>query len=205
MTEETSTPQTSEEMPKIDADITVINVKPSPKSIDKSMVACPLCLSDIYKKNMSNSCPKGIEGHNVCTSCEINLKKQYFNGKSGCIYCGDRNTTERETVINISTPPIPEPPAVVVFVNDVQNSFIKWLKDMAVGMAITFAMAICYIACCCIFHIIRILASILEGDDNFDTTDISFAIGHGVLGFITVFCCGVVAANMRQTSQVNIR
>ncbi len=191
-------------MPKIDTDITVINVKPSPKSIDTAIIGCPLCLSDIYKKNMSKSCPKGIEGHNVCTSCEINLKKQYFNGKSGCIYCGDRNTTDRETVINISTSPIPEPPRVVVFVNDAQKSFIKWLKDMAVGTAVSFAMAICYIACCCFFHVMRIIASLIDGDDDFDPTNISFAITHGFIGFITIFCCAVLAANMTKTERINI-
>ena len=191
-------------MPKIDADITVINVKPSPKSIDVSMVGCPLCLSDIYIKNMSNSCPNGIEGHNVCTSCEINLKKEYFKGESGCIYCGDRKTTESETVINISSPPLPEPPPLVVFVNDAQKGFIKWLKDLAVGTFISLILILCYIVCCCFFHLMRIIASLIEDDDDFDPTKISFAITHGFIGFITIFCCSVFAANMTKTERINI-
>ena len=76
----------------------VIEVKPSNVKIDT--YECPMCGSDITKKNMK-PCKKNIDGHSICRQCYLQLASKYYEGGDGCLYCGDPKT-KREPVREIS-------------------------------------------------------------------------------------------------------
>lgn len=87
-------------------DCVVIEVKPSNDKIET--YECPMCGSDITKKNMK-PCKKNIDGHSICSECHVKLASKYYEGGVGCLYCGDPKTKkeqEREyNVINVTVVP----------------------------------------------------------------------------------------------------
>jgi hypothetical protein len=60
-------------------------------------VECPMCGNDVTEKNMAKSCSKNIPDHHVCKDCAAQLKSNGFG--NGCVYCGHRESKEKNIVI----------------------------------------------------------------------------------------------------------
>lgn len=194
-------------------DVTVINVKPAnaretePDTDDK--IECPLCGENVSSKNIVKSCSKDVEGHNVCRACHNNLRRDYFKGKSGCIYCGDRPSPNQDTnTINISITVRPEPQNVSVFVgNNNVSDCAKWCSDTMSGLIIVLLMIGIYILCCCVFHGLRwawndIIAD--DSDEDFDSSNISLSLLSAFLGFCFIFIIAAFIASAPRASSPRI-
>ena len=174
-------------------DIMVINIK----SATETTIECPLCGGDIHPKNMTKSCTKRVEGHDVCRLCQVSLMRDYFkNVEGGCIYCGDRKTSEEENTINISITVRPNTQNILVTVgNNRQDDCIKWVKDMLVGIVITMLMVGLYIICCGVYHVVKwYWYSTSESDEEFNSSNVNWSFISAIMGFI-IICTTILSCN----------
>ena len=194
-------------------EITVINVKPSTtlytpgSENDNDTIECPLCGGDILPQNMVKSCSNNVKGHNVCRTCQTNLTTDYFKGKRGCIYCGDRpSPNEDSNTINISISVQPNVQNVSVVVGNNNDSDCgKWCKDTLMGLCITMGLVAIYLLCCCVFHMLKwmwILIFSIDEDFNLSKVNLSFLSALGgcfIISFITI-----ININFRRTLESRI-
>ena len=158
--------------------------------IDK-WVECPLCNSEILSKNMSDSCSKGILGHNVCPTCDSTLKSQYFGDMGGCLYCGDtksNNSRQNTIVINTNPPSVTSTNSVVIIRNSNSRMCIINSDDccmsVCVFLLILLVIGTLYLFGNCAYLLGRLVIHQIQGEDHSHKSDLSIQNAvWGILGW----------------------